>query len=423
VLAKTLSQDFADETRTLVRSRMPYVTTVVLALVAVSWLVQHQIDPSRDGTAAWVGLLEMSFFVGVWVLCRHRALRDRAVLISSAGCAVLPILTAAYHVMVGIEAERLAMALVCMVAAGTVVMPWGLRGQLPMAFAAFASYAVGLAVGLPGPEPLWVGLAGVGLVSALSLVGAHTLETYRYHLFRANGELQAAYEAVKAAGLAKNEFIANLSHELRTPLNTIVGYTDLLLDDDFGEITAEMRTPIERMSRSADNLRALINDLIDLALIEAGRMRVEMKEVPLAPLFDELAALTGPMLCDKPIQLRCSEPDSLAVKADTMRLRQILTNLVGNAAKYTPQGEIEVRAEKRNGRVLIGVRDTGIGVPAEEIQAIFKPFFRGTRHGDAAGVGLGLSMSARLAELMGGEITVESDLGKGSTFTLHLDAS
>lgn len=401
---------------------MPYVTTVMVALVALSWLVQHQIDPSRDGAAALVCLLEIGFLGAAWFLCRQPALKDRAVLVSSAGFAMLPILTAAYHVMVGIEIEMLAMALVCMMAATTVVMPWGLRGQLPVAFAAFASYAVALGAGLAGPHSPWLGLVGVGLVSAVSLAGAHTIETYRYHLFRANGDLQAAYEAVKAAGQTKNEFIANLSHELRTPLNTIVGYTDLLLDDDFGEMSDEMRAPIERISKSADNLRALINDLIDLALIETGRLRVEMKDVPLAPLFDELAALTEPMLRDKPIQFHYSEPDSLAVKADATRLRQILTNLVGNAAKYTPQGEIEVRAEKRNGHVLIEVRDTGIGVPKEEIQAIFKPFFRGTRRGNAAGVGLGLSMSARLAELMGGEITVESDPGKGSTFTLHLDA-
>jgi signal transduction histidine kinase len=292
-----------------------------------------------------------------------------------------------------------------------------------VAVAALAAYIAGLAMGLPAPISASLGLAGVAGVSALSVAGSWMLETYRRDLLRANRDLQAAYEAVKQAGQTKNEFIANLSHELRTPLNTIVGYTDLLLDNDFGAVGDEMRAPIERISRSADNLRALINDLIDLALIEAGRLRMEIKEVPLAPLFDEIAAQAEPLLRDRPIRFRYAEPAALAVRADAARLRQILSNLVGNAAKYTSQGEIEVCAKRSDGHVLIEVSDTGIGVPKDEMQAIFKPFYRGSRRGNAGGAGLGLSMSARLAELMGGAITVESDVGKGSKFTLHLNGT
>jgi signal transduction histidine kinase len=397
VRTDAFSHDFERETQSLVRGRIPSVAAAFVAVAAVSWLVQRQTDPARDSLAAGTFLLEAIVLLSAVGLSSVRRLERHAVLISSIAFATLPLFGSFYHLAVGIEAELLAMAIVCLMAA--------------------------LAAGLPSPNSPLLGLAGVAVVSGFSVVGAGMLETYRRNLFQANRDLQAAYEAVKTAGQTKNEFIANLSHELRTPLNTIVGYTDLLLDDDFGALASEMRAPIERISKSADNLRALINDLIDLALIETGRLRVDIKDVPLAPLFDELAAVTVTMLRDKPIRFRYSEPQQLAVKADAGRLRQILTNLVGNAAKYTPQGEIELRAEKRNGQVLIAVRDTGLGVPKEEIQAIFTPFYRGTRRGNAMGVGLGLSMSARLAELMGGEITVESDIGKGSTFTVQLQAS
>lgn len=422
VQADALNQEFDTETQALVRSRIPLVTVAVVGLAAASWLVERQTDLSRSHLAGIIFAIEAAILLGAALLSRHPRAGRHSVFIASAAFSALPLLGSFYHLAVGIEAELLAVALVCLLGATTIAIPWGVRGQLPVAFAAVASFSAVIVSGLPSPTSPLLGWAGVAAVSALSVVGAGMLETYRRNLYQANRDLQVAYEAVKTAGQTKNEFIANLSHELRTPLNTIVGYTDLLLDDDFGHLNDEMRAPIERISKSADALRALINDLIDLALIETGRLRVDMKDVPLAPLFDELAAVTETMLRDKPIHFRWAEPQHLSVKADAGRLRQILTNLVGNAAKYTPQGEIELRAEKRNGHVLIAVRDTGLGVPKEEIQAIFTPFFRGSRRGGATGIGLGLSMSARLAELMNGEITVESDVGKGSTFTIQLEA-
>jgi signal transduction histidine kinase len=360
--------------------------------------------------------------VATWA-CRRSRWQAWVVGIASGAVAAIPLLAATYHLLVGIEVELLVVGMVFLLAATTVIMPWGLRGQLPVTVSAALACGGGLALGLPAPLAPGLALTGLIAVGALSVIGAHLLANNRAHLLNTNRELHAAYDAVRQAGLTKNEFIANLSHELRTPLNTIVGYTDLLLDDDFGTLGAEMRAPIERISRSADNLRALINDLIDLALIESGRLKVEMKDVPLAPLFDELAAQTEPMLRDRPIRFYYAEPDSLAVHADVVRLRQILTNLVGNAAKYTPQGKIELRAARRNGGVDIEVRDTGPGVPQDEIQSIFTPFYRGSSRGSTGGVGLGLSMSARLAEMMGGNISVDSELGKGSCFTLHLSSS
>lgn len=401
---------------------MPYVAAAFIAVAAGALLVELNSEPSRGLHASWVFLVEAAVLAGATWSCRRPGWQDHSVGLCSAALAAIPVLSAIYHLLVGIEAELLAMSMVYMVAATAVFVPWGARGQISVAGAAVASFGAVLLLGLPAPIAPGLDFAGVLAVSALSVGGAHLLASYRRDLLRANRDLRSAYEALKAAGQTKNEFIANLSHELRTPLNTIVGYTDLLLDDDFGELGVEMRAPIERISKSADNLRALINDLIDLALIETGRLRVDIREVPLAPLFDELAAQAEPMLRDKPVHFRYREPSALTVRADGVRLRQILTNLVGNAAKYTPQGEIELRAVASNGGVQIHVSDTGVGVPKEEMEAIFTPFYRGTRRGNAIGVGLGLSMSARLAELMGGEITVDSEVGKGSRFTLHLSA-
>jgi signal transduction histidine kinase len=423
VSTSILSQDFDEETRLLVRSRMPYVAGAFIAIAVVSWLFEHQSDPRRDLYAGLVFALQAAvLLVATWA-CRRSRWQAWVVGIASGAVAAIPLLAATYHLLVGIEVELLVVGMVFLLAATTVIMPWGLRGQLPVTVSAALACGGGLALGLPAPLAPGLALTGLIAVGALSVIGAHLLANNRAYLLNTNRELHAAYDAVRQAGLTKNEFIANLSHELRTPLNTIVGYTDLLLDDDFGTLGAEMRAPIERISRSADNLRALINDLIDLALIESGRLKVEMKDVPLAPLFDELAAQTEPMLRDRPIRFYYAEPDSLAVHADVVRLRQILTNLVGNAAKYTPQGKIELRAARRNGGVDIEVRDTGPGVPQDEIQSIFTPFYRGSSRGSTGGVGLGLSMSARLAEMMGGNISVDSELGKGSCFTLHLSSS
>jgi len=402
---------------------MPYATAAVAAVTGVAWLFPNRADAFGDPVAQWLVLLAGGILAAATVLCRHPRWGRHAVLLGSIAFSALPLLSSIYCLLIGVDGDLLAMFLVCFLAAIIKVLPLGFYGQIPVAFAAFAAYAGVIVAGMPTQHPAYLTVTFVAVISGIAIAGAYLYEESRRSIFRAHRDLRVAYEAVKAAGQTKNEFIANLSHELRTPLNTIVGYTDLILDNDFGPLSEEMRAPVERISKSADNLRALINDLIDLALIETGRLRVEMKDVPLAPIFDELTALAEPMLRDKPIRFRYAEPDSIAVRADAARLRQILTNLVGNAAKYTPQGEIEVSAEQRNGSVLIAVRDTGIGVPKDEMQAIFKPFYRGSRRGASAGVGLGLSMSARLAELMGGEITVESDIGKGTTFTLHLDAT
>ncbi len=251
------------------------------------------------------------------------------------------------------------------------------------------------------------------------------LERQRRALGAAAARLAARNEELRAAAVRKDEFLASVSHELRTPLNVVLGYIDLLLDHSFGPLEPAQRDILHRITKNASNLSHLINDLLDLSRIEAGRLRIEMAAVPLEPLFADLSAVMTVLLAghDVTFSAEIATPGT-AVRADPNRLKQIVSNLLVNAVKFTERGSIALRAEVASpGRVAVSVTDTGIGIPVGEQRAIFEPF-RQAHDGErrAAGAGIGLSIAARLATLMGGELGVTSAPGQGSRFTLALDA-
>jgi signal transduction histidine kinase len=236
--------------------------------------------------------------------------------------------------------------------------------------------------------------------------------------------LAARNEELKAAAVRKDEFLAGVSHELRTPLNVVLGYIDLLLDHSFGPLEPAQRDILHRITKNASNLSHLINDLLDLSRIEAGRLRVEMGTVPLEPLFADLGAVMTVLLAGHEVTFSAEiATPGVAVRADPNRLKQIVSNLLVNAVKFTEQGSITLRAEGGSeGRVEVSVADTGIGIPLAEQRAIFEPFRQAhDRERRAAGAGIGLSIAARLATLMGGELGVTSAPGRGSRFALVLD--
>ena len=257
------------------------------------------------------------------------------------------------------------------------------------------------------------------------------------HLLEMNQQLAAARDEALEAIRTKNAFLANMSHELRTPLTAIIGYAEFL-DEAIGErgtedengANAEMSADVRKILSSARHLLELINRVLDMAKIEAGRMSVVVVPTEVAPIVVEMNDL-GRMLAQKTgSAFRVEATGDLGlVRADGMRLRQILTNLVGNACKFTEKGEIvlAVSAADWNGRpsVRFEVRDTGIGMDAEQVERLFQPFSQAdsSSRRKYGGTGLGLSVSRQFARMMGGDVAVRSHLGEGSTFTLYLPRS
>ena len=244
---------------------------------------------------------------------------------------------------------------------------------------------------------------------------------------RAESELQAAKEAAEAASAAKTRFLASISHDLRTPMAAILGYADLLGREDAGS-AHERGEWLEQIRRNADHLLALLNDILDLSKIEAGEVALEVTRVNLFQALADAESLMAPLAHEKLLDLRVEWGGPLPewIETDPVRLRQILVNLVSNAIKFTDQGEVALRVEQApsppgRARLRISVADTGSGIPPEDLERIFAPFtpLAGRK---AAGTGLGLNISRRLARLLGGDLTVRSTPGRGSTFSLELDA-
>ncbi|MCZ7402458.1 MAG: PAS domain S-box protein [Candidatus Methanoperedens sp.] len=247
-------------------------------------------------------------------------------------------------------------------------------------------------------------------------------EKERMQLLAREHEARAEAEATRKLDQMKSMFLASTSHELRTPLNSIIGFTSLMLDGISGELNPEQKEQLGIVHSSGKHLLALINDIIDLSQMEAGRKNVEVSEFNLGEVVEEAFSLLNIILKEKKLELKVNVGDIL-MKSDRRRLLQCFMNLLGNAIKYTEKGSVEIIAKLIDNNVEISVIDTGIGIKSEDIPKLFGPFVRlqSPLTSKTSGTGLGLYLVKKLAtDFLGGDVDVKSEYGKGSTFTLHV---
>jgi signal transduction histidine kinase len=236
-------------------------------------------------------------------------------------------------------------------------------------------------------------------------------------------EIEDKSRQLEVASQHKSQFLANMSHELRTPLNAILGYTELILDSIYGEVPAKMRGVLERVQSNGKHLLGLINDVLDLSKIEAGQLTLALADYSLKEVVHSVFAAVESLANEKKLALKVDVPSNLPVgRGDERRLTQVLLNLVGNAIKFTDQGEVAIRASTVNGAYTVAVCDTGPGIAPADQAKIFEEFQQADSSATKkkGGTGLGLSIARRIIELHGGRIWVESEVGKGATFCINL---
>jgi signal transduction histidine kinase len=245
----------------------------------------------------------------------------------------------------------------------------------------------------------------------------------RAHAEKARNESEAARAEAERANNSKTDFLAVMSHELRTPLTAIMGYEELLSDGITGPVTELQRQQLGRINASALHLLGLIDEILTFARVDVGRERVRWESMSVNHTIADAAALVQPMAADKQLRfvIELLEEDQ-AIQTDGTKFRQMLVNLLSNGIKFTEKGEVRVGCAVDNGILEVRIADTGVGIAAENIEDVFEPFWQAEQSATrkTGGTGLGLSVTRKLARLLGGDVTVASRMGAGTTFLLTL---
>jgi signal transduction histidine kinase len=278
------------------------------------------------------------------------------------------------------------------------------------------------AVAVLGHGGLWLlGMLGIGL-------GIRQVSR-RMRVEQQERALASAKEAAEEANLAKSAFLANMSHELRTPMNAIIGYAEIIREGADEEDNEDLLADVDEIIDSSEHLLSLINDVLDISKIEAGKMDLFLETFDVGDVIEQVASNTKTLVEKNGNKLILEVPEGEnQLQADLTKVRQILYNLVSNAAKFTSNGTVTIAAgwrDKDEGRfVRLSVTDTGIGIPPGKLDKVFEEFSQADKSTtrDYGGTGLGLALVKRFGELMGGRASVESTVGEGSTFTLEIPA-
>ena len=264
----------------------------------------------------------------------------------------------------------------------------------------------------------------VELLKTFATQSAMAIQNAR--LFR---EIAEKGEQLEVASRHKSDFLASMSHELRTPLNAILGFNEMILGEIYGEVPADMKEPLTDIQTSGKHLLRLINNVLDLAKIEAGRMELAPSDYAVQDVVESVRSSLRPLAADKGLEFVTAVPADIPLAyGDAGRITQCLMNLAGNSLKFTREGRVEISVELRGELLAYRVSDTGIGIAKDKIDSVFAEFRQAdaTIAGEYGGTGLGLSISRKFVEMHGGRIWVESELGKGSAFLfeipLRLDA-
>jgi len=300
----------------------------------------------------------------------------------------------------------------------------------PLAFATQAEFRSLLAIPLFRKERLigvllifrkatgWFPTVAVELLqsfTAQSVLAFHNAQLYR--------EIEQKGRELETASKHKSQFLANMSHELRTPLNAILGYTELILDNIYGEVPEKIGEVLERLEKNGRHLLSLINDVLDLSKIEAGQLTLSINTYSIGELVHSVCTSVEALAAEKNLALTVQVPSDIKTgMGDEQRISQVLVNLIGNAIKFTEQGSITVAVTPSTDGYRVLVSDTGPGIAAAEVESIFEEFHQADASStrEKGGTGLGLAISKRIVEMHGGRIWVESSLGKGSDFFFEL---
>lgn len=407
--------------RAQARARFPIAVLSVLGFLGAALPIELFYYPGRGNV--YLLIFGVQLGVSSIALSFARAWPDRIYAVISAWAASMGVLVVLYYPLVGGDATIALAALTCIVAANPVLLPLSLRHHLAVCATSILGlgglWFLGVSSSLPWPYVVLTFTA----VAALSSLGVHWLDQARSEavqreaaLRRAESDVRAALNRAELAVEQRSRLIADVSHEVRTPVNVILGYADMLLDEATGpEGRADL---VQRIREYGLSLDALVTQLLDLSRLQAGRCSVSYENVDLEPLMDEVAGGARLLVRDKPIRVETA-CNGRSIETDGLRLRQILSNLVTNAARATEHGVISIRAQCHDDRCRFTVADTGRGIPKERQELIFAPFEQ-LEVGAAGGIGLGLAIVRQLAEALGGDVTVHSTPGRGAAFSVDL---
>ena len=274
-------------------------------------------------------------------------------------------------------------------------------------------------IGVLGLSSLALAISRLRQKSTQLQLHARTLEHEITQRRQTETELRQAKHAAEAAAVAKSQFLINMGHELRTPMNVILGYAELIRDNIYGEVPEKIRDVVLRVEKNGRHLLGLINEVLDISKMEAGRLTLSLSDYSMEEVVQMVSAAVEALATEKHIALKVIvAPELPRGWGDESRLKQVVLNLVGNAIKFTDAGEVKVEVVTSDGTFLVSVADTGPGISSEDQQQIFEEFRQVDSSSTRAkgGTGLGLSIAKRIIELHGGRMWVESNVGKGSTF-------